>query len=138
MQPVKTSLLPPPRKRARNEGDALVMSDAQVEEAARLFALLAEPARLFLLRALMTGGRLNVGQLVAATGLKQANVSKHLGILASVGFVSRQQEGNFAHYEIADPSVPSLCELMCSRIQREARHRVPSVPEPSAGRKPMR
>lgn len=102
------------------------MSDAQVEEAARLFAMLAEPARLYLLRALM-GGSLNVGQLVEATGLKQANVSKHLGILAGAGFVRRRQEGNFARYEIADASVFELCELMCSRIQREARLRAEAL-----------
>jgi len=102
------------------------MSDAQVEEAARLFGLLAEPARLFLLRSLMGGSR-NVSQLVEATGLKQANVSKHLGILASCGFVRRRQKGNFALYEISDASVYELCDLMCSRIRREARRRAEAL-----------
>jgi len=95
------------------------MSDAQVEEAARLFSMLAEPARLFLLRALMTGPA-NVGQLVERTGMKQGNVSKHLGILLGSRFVARRRQGTFVVYEIADPALFQLCELMCNRIQSDA------------------
>lgn len=98
------------------------MTDAQVEEAARLFAMLAEPARLFLLRALMAAPS-SVGGLVDATGFKQANVSKHLGVLLASGFVRKRRDGNFAIYEIADPTVFSLCELMCGRIRAESRER---------------
>lgn len=95
------------------------MTDGQVEEAARLFGLLAEPARLFLLRALMSGSA-NVGELVALTGMKQGTVSKHLGILLGSRFVSRRRSGNFVVYEIADPSLFQLCELMCTRIHHDA------------------
>lgn len=95
------------------------MSDSQIEEAARLFGLLAEPARLMLLRALMTGPA-NVGQLVASTGLKQGNVSKHLGILLGSRFVERRRQGNFVVYGIADPSLYQLCDLMCRRIEADA------------------
>lgn len=98
------------------------MSDAQVHEAARLFAMLAEPTRLFLLRALMPGPK-SVTDLIVATGLKQGNASKHLGILMAAGFVRRERDGNFAIYEIADPSVHELCDLMCRRIQQHARQR---------------
>lgn len=96
------------------------MSDAQVREAARLFAMLAEPARLFLLRELMAGPA-NVTELMQRTGLKQGNVSKHLGILLQSRFVRRNREGNHAIYEISDPAVHQLCELMCERLQRDAR-----------------
>lgn len=95
------------------------MSDSQIEEAARLFGLLAEPARLILLRALMAGPS-NVGQLVKSTGMKQGNVSKHLGILLGSRFVDRRREGNFVVYGIADPSLYQLCDLMCRRIEADA------------------
>ena len=95
------------------------MSDAQLEESARLFGVLSEPARLRILRALMAGP-LTVTDLIEATGLKQGNVSKHLGLLADSAFVAREKDGNFARYSIADQNIFSLCELMCCRIQQQA------------------
>lgn len=96
------------------------MSDAQVAEAARLFDVLSEPSRLLILRELM-GGPLTVTELVETTGMKQANVSKHLATLAAARFVQRSREGSFARYEISDPRLTSLCELMCARIRDDAR-----------------
>ena len=91
------------------------LSDAHLVEAARLFGILAEPARLKLLRALMERA-MNVSELIAATGMRQGNVSKHLGVLLNAHFVSRKREGNFVRYAIADPRLRDLCELMCTRI----------------------
>ncbi|MCC6463763.1 MAG: winged helix-turn-helix transcriptional regulator [Planctomycetes bacterium] len=82
------------------------------------FKVLAEPARLHLLNVLMAGER-TVGDLVETTGLNQANVSKHLALLAEAGFVSRRKEGLHAWYVIADSSVFKLCDLMCSAIARK-------------------
>ena len=97
-----------------------VLSDALIEEAARLFGILAEPSRLKLLRALMSGD-MNVSELMAATEMKQGNVSKHLGVLLGARFVAREREGNFARYAIADPRLRDLCELMCTRIEESTR-----------------
>ncbi len=100
-----------------------MMSDGQVAEVAHLFGILAEPSRLFLLRALMAGP-LTVGELVSATGMKQGNVSKHLGVLRDARFVAREKEGNFARYRVSDPKVRRLCELMCARIEEDAHGRL--------------
>lgn len=91
------------------------MSDGQLEEAARLFGVLAEPSRLILLRELMNGP-MSVTELGEATGMKQGNVSKHLGVLHSARFIQRQRNGNFVHYEICDHRLVQLCELICARI----------------------
>jgi ArsR family transcriptional regulator len=99
------------------------MSDAQVEEAARLFGILSESSRLRLLRALMEEP-LTVSELIEATGMKQGNVSKHLGVLLNARFVAREREGNFARYALADKRLYQLCELMCMRIEEDARQRV--------------
>ncbi len=99
------------------------MSDAQVEEAARLFAILSEPSRLILLRSLMERS-MTVSELIEATGMKQGNVSKHLGVLLEARFVAREKEGNFARYAIADSNLFALCELMCGRIEQEAHKRL--------------
>jgi DNA-binding transcriptional ArsR family regulator len=98
------------------------MSDAQIEEVARLFATLSEPSRLKLLRRLMNGGR-TVSELVAETGMKQGNVSKHLGVLLQARFVGRERDGNFARYSIVDPRLVELCHLMCGRVEADIRQR---------------
>ena len=49
------------------------------------------------------------------TGMKQGNVSKHLGVLLNARFVARRREGNFARYALADKRLYQLCELMCMR-----------------------
>lgn len=109
-----------------------MMSDAQVDEAARLFGILSEPSRLKLLRALMTGS-LTVTELIEASGMKQGNVSKHLGVLLTARFVAREREGNFARYAIADSRLFPLCELMCARMTDDARNRLDALtPEPAA------
>jgi DNA-binding transcriptional ArsR family regulator len=98
------------------------MSDAQIEEAARLFGILSDSSRLKLLRALM-GEPLTVSELIEATGLKQGNVSKHLGVLLNARFVVREREGNFARYTLADRRLNQLCDLMCMRIEDDALQR---------------
>lgn len=99
------------------------MSDTQVEEAARLFGILSDSSRLKLLRALMTEP-LTVSELIEATGMKQGNVSKHLGVLLTARFVAREREGNFARYSLADAKLYQLCDLMCARIVADARQRI--------------
>jgi DNA-binding transcriptional ArsR family regulator len=98
------------------------LTSAQLAMVAERFKVLAEPARLQLLQALMPG-ELSVGQLVKMTGLTQANVSKHLQLLLAHNLVARRKEGLFVYYHIADRSVFQLCELVCSRLERESRER---------------
>lgn len=82
------------------------------------FKALAEPARLAILSSLLEGER-TVGELVDATGLGQANVSKHLQVLHGAGFVGRRRDGSFVRYWLVDEDVLRLCDLMCGRLQRE-------------------
>lgn len=81
--------------------------------------LLGEPARLAVLNALREGP-LNVSELAEATGLNQANLSKHLQLLHAGGFVTRRREGLFVIYTVADASVFTLCDLMCGQLERQA------------------
>lgn len=87
---------------------------------AERFRALGEPARLNILNCLRTG-EMTVSELVEETGLGQANVSKHLQLLHSLGFVSRRKDGLFAWYALADRSVFHLCDLMCGRLEAELR-----------------
>jgi DNA-binding transcriptional ArsR family regulator len=85
---------------------------------AERFKALGEGARLQILDALRHG-ELTVGELVDATGLGQANVSKHLGMLHQLGFVTRRKEGLYVHYSLADRDVFRLCEIMCGKLEAE-------------------
>lgn len=89
--------------------------------AERLRAL-AEPARLQILNELRSGER-TVTELVEATGLGQANVSKHLQLLLAAGFVGRRKDGLYTRYRIADEDVFQICEIMCGRLEVETRRR---------------
>lgn len=86
------------------------------------FKAIAEPARLSILNYLRSG-EMSVGDLVGRTGLGQANVSKHLQVLNTVGFVRRRKEGLFVYYALAGTSVFRLCDIMCSRIEAQAKAR---------------
>ncbi len=92
-----------------------ILTPTHIEEAARLFGILAEPARLRLLKVLMEGER-TVGELVRETGLKQGNVSKHLAVLWQARLVARTPRGNFAVYRLLDPLLRELCTLVCRRL----------------------
>jgi DNA-binding transcriptional ArsR family regulator len=89
-----------------------------VELIAERFRILAEPMRISLLDALREG-EASVGELQAATGASQQNVSKHLGVLLRAGILARRKEGNFAVYSIADEAVFSLCEEVCGGLRRQ-------------------
>jgi DNA-binding transcriptional ArsR family regulator len=96
------------------------MSGPQLAAISRMFAVLSEPSRLVLLQALHNGP-LTVGQLVEACDMKQANVSKHLGVLHDHHLVKRARNGISIRYQIADPMIFSLCNLVCGKMERDAK-----------------
>ncbi|MGB7275392.1 MAG: metalloregulator ArsR/SmtB family transcription factor [Geitlerinemataceae cyanobacterium] len=82
---------------------------------AEYFKVLSEVSRLQILSCLRTGS-MNVTEIGEATGLGQANLSKHLKMLTQAGLVSRQPQGVSVYYTIGDPMIFELCELVCDRI----------------------
>jgi len=91
-----------------------VSPDALVQ-VADYFKVLSEVSRLQVLCCLKSGSK-NVSEIITATGLGQANVSKHLKILTQAGILSRKPSGVSVYYEIADPIIFELCELACDRL----------------------
>ncbi|GAB4214387.1 MAG: metalloregulator ArsR/SmtB family transcription factor [Synechococcales cyanobacterium] len=79
------------------------------------FKMLAEVSRLQILCALQQGS-LNVSEIMAATGMGQANVSKHLKLLTQAGLVHRHPQGVSVYYEIANPAIFELCEVVCKQL----------------------
>jgi ArsR family transcriptional regulator len=89
-----------------------------LELLAARFRMLAEPMRLRLLNELRDGEK-TVTALVEATSAGQANVSKHLSLLADAGMVGRRKEGVNVYYFIADESLFELCDLVCGQLEKE-------------------
>lgn len=79
------------------------------------FRALAEPARLQILSALQEGER-TVGDLVRATGLRQASVSKHVQVLYANGYVARRRQGMFVWVWIDDPHLATVWGLTLQRL----------------------
>jgi DNA-binding transcriptional ArsR family regulator len=95
------------------------LSDEQLAAIGRLFAVLSEQSRLALLQALHDGP-LAVNELADNCSMKQANVSKQLAILHDHHLVKRERVGASVRYEIADPMVFSLCNLVCGKMAKDA------------------
>ena len=96
------------------------MGAAQLQAVADLFATLSEPSRLRILQVLEAGAA-SVGEIIAVTGMKQANVSKQLGILHQAGVLAREKDGNVVRYSIRMPLVFDLCALVCGSLRDDAR-----------------
>ncbi|MFN3407692.1 MAG: ArsR/SmtB family transcription factor [Limisphaerales bacterium] len=93
------------------------LSDEAMELIARRFKALSEASRLKLIHALK-GGELSVTELVEATGLTQANASRHLQVLVDAGILKRRKDGLSVRYAIADRGIFNLCESVCGSVQR--------------------
>lgn len=92
-----------------------MLTEQALDLIAARFRVLAEPMRLKILHTL---GRdeMTVSELVEATGAGQANVSKHLAVLADARLVVRRKEGLNVYYRVADQTVFTLCDAVCSSL----------------------
>jgi DNA-binding transcriptional ArsR family regulator len=75
-------------------------SMARASTTTDVFNAIAEPRRRQIVDLLAKRGALAVGTLVAAMGLPQPAVSKHLGVLRTVGVVSVTKDGRQRLYQL--------------------------------------
>ncbi|HBP0979037.1 metalloregulator ArsR/SmtB family transcription factor [Comamonas sp. Y6] len=80
-------------------------------EACALLKALANEDRLMLL-CQMAPGRLNVGQLEAATGIRQPTLSQQLAVLRQEGLVDTEKEGKFVYYRLASDDVVRIMRTL--------------------------
>ncbi|MDF5724480.1 MAG: metalloregulator ArsR/SmtB family transcription factor [Rhizonema sp. PD37] len=91
------------------------VSPTALTQIANYFKVLSEVSRLQVLCCLQSG-RKNVTEIIQETGLGQANVSKHLRILAQSGIVIRQPQGVSVFYHVADSRIFEICEQVCGHL----------------------
>lgn len=94
------------------------MTEATVDLIARRFRAMGEPMRLRLLMLLQNGER-TVTELVDQMHTSQANISKHLHVLASCGLLERRKEGLNVFYAIADPNIFNMCDMVCGNLRKQ-------------------
>jgi ArsR family transcriptional regulator len=87
----------------------------ELEQIAARFRALGEPMRLRILQAVCKEPR-SVNDIVEATGSTQANVSKHLALLAAAGILEREKDGQRVFYGVKDKLAVKLCELVRAQL----------------------
>jgi DNA-binding transcriptional ArsR family regulator len=92
-------------------------SNEAIELIAACFRAMGEASRLKLIMAVEQGEK-NVSQLVAATGMRQSNVSRHLQTLTDAGVLIRRKEKMSVFYTIADPTIISLYKQVFGSLQK--------------------
>ena len=111
------------------------LSPETLQMVADFFKVLSESSRLQIVCALKLGEK-NVSEIIEITGLGQANVSKHLKILAQAGIVKRQQQGVCVYYQIASSFVFELCELVCDSLSVQIQQQSEKIAHLEAFRQP--
>ena len=92
--------------------------DRVFESVAQLFALLATPMRLKIIRAVCEKEK-NVSELLALIDTTQPNMSQHLATLHRRGVLSRRREGAQIYYKLRSERVATLCRAVCTQVAIE-------------------
>ena len=90
------------------------------------FRALSDANRLRLLELVVAGER-SVNELAEAAQLTQANASKHLQVLCSVGFITRRKDGTRIIYAIANDTPNLLCDIVCREVRDQMRRELSTL-----------
>jgi DNA-binding transcriptional ArsR family regulator len=75
----------------------------------------ADPNRARILK-MLEGGQLCVCQIVAALGLSESTISKHLSVLRAAGLVEERKEGRWVYCRLAESAVNDCALPLLSLI----------------------
>jgi ArsR family transcriptional regulator len=64
-----------------------------------------------------------VSEIARITGQPQATISRHLGVLRNGGVVITHRRAQEVFYQIANPKIVSICDLMREVLMEEASRR---------------
>ncbi len=92
-----------------------LLSRSALEIVAARFRALSDASRLQILQLLFHGER-SVQELCELSGMSQANVSKHLSVLAEQAIVQKRRQGLFVFYSVGDSTIYELCDIVCSAV----------------------
>jgi ArsR family transcriptional regulator, arsenate/arsenite/antimonite-responsive transcriptional repressor len=105
------------------------LTNAEAEDLASVFKVLADPARLRLLSMIAAAGESCACDLVEPVGRSQPTVSHHLAALTEAGLLAREKRGRWVWYQI----VPERFIALQRALQPRATSPIDSV----AGNSPV-
>ena len=86
------------------------------DEIAATFRVLAEPARIKIVSALLEAGELCVCDLAATVGLSETATSQHLRILRAQRAVRFRRDGRVVYYALADAHIRLLMDVTLQHV----------------------
>lgn len=95
-------------------------ADDAVTEVAGIFGVLADPARLRVVLALLEAGELCVCDIAAAAGVSETSASQHLRILRARNAVRKRRDGRVMYYSLADGHVRLLLDIALEHTRHGA------------------
>jgi DNA-binding transcriptional ArsR family regulator len=98
------------------------LPDLLVELIAHRFRALGQPLRIHLIDLLQRDGEASVQAVADGLSTTQQNASRHLGVLAQAGLVTRRQDGRVAWYRLAHDDVFALIETTAAELLDELRN----------------
>ena len=78
---------------------------------AQLCRAMGNPLRMEIVH-LLRGGPLNVNDIASSVEQHQATVSRNLTVLRNAGIVATQRDGHNVLYQVANPKLVEVCDLM--------------------------
>ncbi len=97
---------------------ASALSEAEAEDLAGAFKVLADPARLRLLSMIANSEESCACELVEPLGRSQPTVSHHLAVLTEAGLVDREKRGRWAYYRAVPERLAVLRDVLGAPVLR--------------------
>ena len=88
------------------------LSEAEAEDLAAAFKVLADPARLRLLSLIAASDEMCACDLVEPVGRSQPTVSHHLSVLTEAGLLTREKRGKWAWYRLVPERLAQLRDAL--------------------------
>ena len=88
------------------------LTEAESEDLAAAFKVLADPARLRLLSMIAASDEACACDLTEPLGRSQPTVSHHLSVLAGAGLVVREKRGRWAYYRVVPERLAVLRDAL--------------------------
>jgi ArsR family transcriptional regulator len=95
------------------------MADPIYEAKAQIYKALGHPIRIQVVEMLAQGEK-SVSEIVAQVGAKEANLSRHLGVLKSAGIIKARKEGLNVYYQLIMPCLVSMFSCVNSALVEKA------------------
>lgn len=96
------------------------MSPGALQAAAECLRTLAHPQRLQIVRYLLGGKPLAVGELAQTCGLSQPQTSEHLRLMQRCGFLTSERQGREVYYEVCEPHLEKFIACIEERFAEPA------------------